>query len=210
MVLIAGPVLCGCLANEASVQAYEADSGNAPGNGPPAINGQPPPAVLVNELYEFEPVASDPDGDDLTFSISNRPNWVKFDSSSGRVVGQPRPGHAGTYDNISISVSDGDLTTTLQPFSITVSHVALGSVTLSWAAPSENADGSPLTDLAGYKIYYGKSSGNYDHEIRIDDPGTTTYTVENLVPGTYYFAATSFNSSGVESSYSGEAVRTIG
>jgi hypothetical protein len=37
----------------------------------------------------------------------------------------------------------------------------------------------------------------------------TTYVVENLSPDTYYFAATAFNESGVESRYSGEAVKTL-
>lgn len=223
MILIAGSVLCGCLSDGPSVMASDANSeslpgnggnppgngGNPPGNSVPTISGNPPPAVLVSEFYDFMPAAADPDGDRLTFSISNKPSWANFDSSSGRIYGQPTLGSVGTFDNISISVSDGVSSAALQPFSVTVSQAALGSVTLSWAAPTQNADGSPLTDLAGYKIYYGKASENYDHEIRIDNPGTTTYTVENLVPGTYYFAATSFNASGVESAYSGEAVRTI-
>ena len=97
----------------------------------------------------------------------------------------------------------------LRAFSVTVSQAALGNVTLNWVAPTQNSDGSPLTDLVGYKIYYGTSSRTYDHEIQIDNPGTTTYVVDNLVPNTYYFAATSLNSSGIESDYSGEAVRTV-
>jgi hypothetical protein len=108
-----------------------------------------------------------------------------------------------------ISVSDGTASRSLPAFSITVNQTALGNVTLSWVAPTQNADGSPLMDLAGYKIYYGTNSRSYDHEIRIDNPGITTYVVDNLVPDTYFFAATSFNSSGVESAYSGEAVRTV-
>lgn len=85
-----------------------------------------------------------------------------------------------------------------------------GSVTLAWLPPTENADGSPLLDLSGYHIYIGTSSNNYDYrEIRLDNPGLTAYVVNNLEPGTYYFAATAFNSSGIESALSGEVVRTI-
>ena len=85
-----------------------------------------------------------------------------------------------------------------------------GSVVLSWQPPTENADGSTLTDLSGYNIYVGTTSNTYDYmEIRLDNPGLTAYVVDNLDPGTYYFAATAFNSSGVESSFSGEVVRTI-
>ena len=85
-----------------------------------------------------------------------------------------------------------------------------GSVTLNWQPPTQNADGSPLMDLSGYNIYVGTNSDTYDYmEIRLDNPGLTTYVVESLEPGTYYFAATAFNSSGVESSFSGEIVRTV-
>jgi hypothetical protein len=85
-----------------------------------------------------------------------------------------------------------------------------GSVTLNWQPPTENADGSPLMDLSGYNIYVGTSSSGYENrEIRLDNPGSTAYVVENLGSGTYYFAATAFNGSGIESSFSGEIVRTV-
>lgn len=88
--------------------------------------------------------------------------------------------------------------------------VGSGSVTLAWQPPTENADGSALTDLSGYNIYIGTISNNYEYmEVRLDNPGLTAYVVENLEPGTYYFAATAFNSSGVESAFSGEVVRTV-
>jgi hypothetical protein len=164
---------------------------------------------LVSEFYDFAPNASDPDGDSLTFTITNKPNWARFDSRTGRLSGQPTLGNVGSISNIVISVSDGKASRSLRAFSVTVSQAALGNVTLSWVAPTQNADGSALTDLAGYKIFYGTSSGTYDHEIRLDNASMTTHVVDNLVPDTYYFAATSFNSSGVESEYSGEAVRTV-
>ena len=87
-------------------------------------------------------------------------------------------------------------------FGITVITMATKSVTLSWTAPTENSDGSPLTDLAGYKLYYGLSEGSYPNEIIIDNPGLVTYVIENLSPNTYYFVATSVNTNGVESDYS--------
>jgi hypothetical protein len=106
-------------------------------------------------------------------------------------------------------VSDGKSTTSLQTFAITVSQSALGAVTLSWVAPTQNSDGSPLTDLAGYKIYYRTEIENYYQEIRIDNPGITTYVIEQLSPATYFFAATAYNISGVESAFSGKVMRVV-
>ncbi len=93
--------------------------------------------------------------------------------------------------------------------SVTVNQVGFGSATLSWTPPTQNTDGSPLTDLAGYKIYYGTESGNYQTSIQIDNPGIAIYVVENLTPNTYYFVLTAFNSSGVESLFSNEASKQV-
>lgn len=209
-ILLAGSLLCGCLSDEGSnLIRSNTDASDPSGNSSPIISGNPPPAVLVSEMYDFTPTAYDPDGDSLTFTITNKPNWASFNTSTGRLSGQPTLGNVGTIANIVISVSDGQASDSLRTFSVTVSQTALGNVTLSWVAPTQNADGSPLTNLAGYKIFYGTSSRNYDHEIHINNPSMTTYVVDNLVPDTYFFAAKSFNTSGVESTWSGEAVKTV-
>lgn len=98
----------------------------------------------------------------------------------------------------------------VDPMSNINGFAAPGSVTLSWQPPTENADGSPLRDLSGYKIYVGTDSNAYDYrEILIDNPGLTTFVVNDLEPGVYYIAATALNSSGMESSFSAEVVRTV-
>lgn len=72
------------------------------------------------------------------------------------------------------------------------------SVTLAWDANSES-------NLAGYKLYYGTSSGSYS--TCIDVGNRTSYTVNGLDPLlTYYFALTAYNTEGQESGYSGEVV----
>ena len=211
MVLLAGPILFGCLSSgESTTDSTDGGFVVTPsGNTAPTIAGNPPQYVLFGEMYSFEPSAFDTDRDGLTFSILNRPNWAIFDSSTGRLYGQPTLGDIGVYKSIEIRVSDGTHTTSLPAFSITVSQSALGNVTLSWVAPTQNSDGSPLMDLAGYNIYVGTNPGRYNREIHIDNPGITTYVVDQLVPDTYYIAATSFNSLGVESSYSEEIAKTV-
>jgi hypothetical protein len=84
-----------------------------------------------------------------------------------------------------------------------------GNATLAWIPPLENTDGTPLQDLTGYRIHYGTQPGNYEFTITIHNAGITSYVVEDLAPGTYYFAVTAVSSSGVESDPSGEATKTI-
>ena len=84
-----------------------------------------------------------------------------------------------------------------------------GTALLSWIPPTDNTDGSSLTDLAGYKIRYGTSSGNYSDTITINNPGITSYLVENLAGADWHFVMTSFNSDGIESSYSSEVSKTV-
>ena len=189
--------------------AVAARASNNAANAAPVIAGSPGAAVLAGDNYAFTPSANDPDGDTLVFTIANKPRWAKFDSKTGRLSGQTLLGDVGTYDKIRISVSDGNASRSLPEFSITVSQVALGSMSLSWTAPTQNTDGSVLTDLAGYKLYYGKSAGRYNKSIRIDNPSVTSYLIDNLLPGTYYVVATSFNALGIESAFSNEAIKTV-
>ena len=84
-----------------------------------------------------------------------------------------------------------------------------GTALISWTPPTENTDGSSLTDLAGYKIHYGTSPGSYSETITINGTGLTSYLVENLGAADWYFSMTAFNSSGIESGYSPEVSKTI-
>ncbi len=77
-----------------------------------------------------------------------------------------------------------------------ISNVYSAQATLSW---NPNGEG----DLAGYKVYYGNSSGSYSSNI--DAGSQTSYTISNLVEGEiYFFAATAYDFSGNESGYSNE------
>ncbi len=178
-------------------------------NSSPTIWGNPPTVVTAERWYEFTPQANDPDGDSLSFSITNKPDWAWFDQQTGRFRGTPGAGDVATYDNIVISVSDGQASASLSSFSITIEAISTGSATLSWTPPTENTDGTALTDLAGYRIYWGTTVGSYPNSLTIDNPGITTYVVENLAPGSYAFVATSINADGVESGYSAPATRSV-
>ncbi len=89
-------------------------------NSAPQISGTPSGRVDVGSSYSFEPNASDPDGDDLEFSIQGRPGWASFDARSGRLSGTPSNSDVGATGEVIISVSDGELTASLDGFTITV------------------------------------------------------------------------------------------
>ncbi len=81
------------------------------------------------------------------------------------------------------------------------------SISLEWDAPIDNVDGSPLNDLAGYKIYYGTASGNYTQSVNVGN--TTDATIKNLSSGNWCFAATAYNSARSESNFSNEFCSNI-
>jgi len=182
-------------------------------NDAPSISGTPSTSVEQGSFYGFQPVAGDPDGDSLTFSIQNRPAWATFNSSTGRLYGTPDAADAGSYDNIKIAVSDGAAATSLPTFSIVVTGgtAVTGSVSLSWVAPTQRADGTPISvsDLAGYTVHYGPSQNNYTSSIPVGDPFTTSVVVTDLPAGTYYFALTARDKDGLESGYSGAVSRQV-
>jgi hypothetical protein len=186
------------------------DQGGGSSNSPPKIQGQPAGAATASETYSFQPSASDPNGDQLTFTATNVPAWASFNRDTGRLSGTPSAADVGTYDGIVITVSDGTRSTSLDPFSITVSELGIGAATLSWMPPTENADGTTLVDLAGYQIRYGKSSDDLSQVVELDNPALNVYVIESLSAGTWYFAVSAVNSSGVTSDLSNVASKTIG
>ncbi len=88
----------------------------------------------------------------------------------------------------------------------------VGSATLSWEKPTTNQDGTVLTDLAGYQIYYSQTtpvtSAN-SQSIPVLNPNQTSHVLADLAPGTYHFAVTSVTLQGSESSMSNEVLKTI-
>ena len=206
---LAALVLSGCLAEEEGETSFAGNSGTPSANAPPVISGNPAGAVNIGNVYVFSPNASDPDNDTLTFGIENMPVWASFDAGTGKLSGQPTLGNVGIYADILISVSDGKASSSLPRFAISVNQVGTRSTTLTWTPPTENEDGTTLTDLDGYRIYWGTTQGNYPNSVTIDNEGLSSYVVDNLVPGTYVFVATAFNEGGVESVYSNPATKVL-
>lgn len=180
-----------------------------PVNTPPSISGFPPSRVAAGDAYEFVPWSRDVDGHRLTFAVMNKPSWATFDPTSGRLGGQPEVGDVGIYAGIVISVSDGMAGASLPEFSINVQLPQVSSVTVSWVPPARNTDGTPLTDLRGYFVYYGTDSGNPAFRVDIRNPRISSAVIEELSPGIWYFFATAYNSAGLESDRSNVASKTV-
>jgi hypothetical protein len=153
-------------------------------------------------------------GSDSVASLVS-PNTGTIDRSS-QVTAPTSTGTAtaGTPSTATAS-SSGSTTTTTPAAGTTVASTPVktttttGVATLDWLPPTENNDGSVLTNLAGYTVYYGTSPNSLTQSVKVTNPGLTAYTVTNLPSGTWYFAVTSYSSTGVESTRTGTVSTTI-
>ena len=184
-------------------------SGSGGGNTAPTIAGTPPSAVLEGSQFDFTPSASDADGDRLSFAVENLPGWARFDRNNGRLWGTPSGQDVGVHGGIVITVSDGQSSASLRPFGITVDARGDGSITLRWTPPTRNTDGSRLRDLAAFRIDWGRAGGEFTNSVSVENPGLSSYVIDNLTPGRYMFSIVAVNSSGVASERSNVTRRTV-
>jgi hypothetical protein len=201
---------CGGGGGDEAASAPQTNPSPAPAaNHAPTISGQPATALSVGQAYSFKPAAADADGDTLTFSVTNKPAWMSFNASTGELTGTPGSGDVGSTSGIVLSVSDGNATASLSGFAVTVTQMSSGSATLNWGAPTQNTDGSALTNLSGYRVLYGRSADNLDNAISLSNPSVNSAVIENLSTGTWYFAVVSLGAQGAESSRSNVVSTTI-
>lgn len=83
-----------------------------------------------------------------------------------------------------------------------------GTATLYWTPRLVNTDGSPLTNLAGYRISYGTTQ-DLARTIQVANPAADRHVFEGLAPGTYYFAVRAYTSGGKESDTSNVASKVV-
>ncbi len=182
---------------------------NAAANRAPTISGSPLLSINVLTAYAFQPSASDPDGNPLTFSIQNRPAWATFNTTTGRLSGTPSIADVASFNNIIISVTDGTATVSLPAFNLSVLQVSTGSATINWTPPTANTDGSTLTNLSGYRVLYGTNQNDLNQTQAVNNAGATNVTISNLTAGTWYFAVVATNSAGGESDLSNIASKVV-
>jgi hypothetical protein len=179
-------------------------------NSAPTISGTPVKTANVGTSYTFTPAAADANRDTLSFSVDNKPSWATFNTATGQLAGTPNA--ASTYANIVIRVSDGKAATALPAFSIAVAPATTGlpgSVTVSWLPPTQYIDGSTMSNLAGYRVRYGKSPTALSTVVTVANAGVANSVIEGLSPGVWYFTVTAFTSEGAESEDATVATATI-
>jgi hypothetical protein len=86
---------------------------------------------------------------------------------------------------------------------------ATGSATLTWTAPTTNTNGTAVTPLSGYTLYYGTSASSLTQSVVISGSSTTTYTITGLTAGTWYFAVTADATDGTQSAMSNVGSKTF-
>lgn len=133
--------------------------------------------------------------------------WIQTSGSPVPITTDNEPSLVFTApenDNLAFDIiatdSEGNAYTDTINITVLPADELLNSATLSWNPPLYNTDGSELTNLAGYKIYYGQTETKLDMVILVNDPNLTSYNIDNLSSGTtYFFYITAFNSAGNES-----------
>jgi hypothetical protein len=205
-------LLAGCNGDSSSTNSPDPTGATA---SPPAttdvimISGTPATAAVAGSAYTFTPTATDSAGNTLTFAIQNMPAWANFNTATGQISGTLTSSNVGTYPGITISASDGTKSAALPAFTITVTQTPTGTAALSWSVPTQNTDGSPITNLVGFTIMYGTSPSALTQTINVASPTTTTYVVSSLSSGTWYFVVQAYNTAGVESGPSNTGSKTI-
>lgn len=146
----------------------------------------------------------------LTWSSSNASGCTASgDWSGSKATSGSQTITSLTSDSTFTLVCTGTGGSTTRSTTVTIAVNSMRSVEVSWDAPTTRADGSPLTNLAGFRIHYGTASGNYTQVVEVDNPSLDSYTVDNLTNGTYYFAVTAYDSDSMESNYSMEVSATL-
>jgi hypothetical protein len=169
------------------------------GNSVPAVANTADGYARVGQTFQLQPAASDADGDSLNFTAENLPPWASIDPATGQVTGTPGELDVGVYESIRIIVADGRGTAQSSPFSITVlADPGTGYAALRWEVPPAKVDGSPLDDLAGYRILYGRHADDLDQSVLIDNPAVTSFEFTTLESGIWYFAVVAVNAGGLE------------
>ena len=141
-----------------------------------------------------------------SLTIDTDGNW-NYTSNNDQDTIQNLTSSDTLIDKLTVSSIDGTMhTVVITIIGADETTNTTTEVNLSWTAPSEREDNNPLplSEIAGYKVYYGTTQGNYSNSTDINDGNAEGHTFKGLSTGTYYFAVTTYDIEGRESQYSSE------
>jgi hypothetical protein len=139
-------------------------------------------------------------------SAGNAQKWIPYSqvAAADKVV-QKTDGQWVTFSSIQVTPAPVDKPTSGTGTGSTTPPVVTGAqLSLSWKPPTQNTDGSALTDLAGYNVYQGNTV-----LTALMDPTVTSYKTSGLAVGSYQFSVTAVNKAGVESAHTQTVTGTV-
>jgi hypothetical protein len=173
------------------------------------ISGTPASRAVAGDFYMFTPTVLAPADCVRSFAVTGKPAWAQLNSATGTLSGIPTA--VGSTLHIILGMSCGESTATLPAFNIIVEstqakYPSQRNAYLSWTRPDQNTDGSPLTNLAGYRLRYGSSPAAMNSHLFIGSPDTTEAEISGLAPGSWSFEIRAITAEYAESAFS--AVKT--
>ena len=200
---------------EDSIDSDSDDSVDSEDSDNPVLLNEPTESISEGHGYSFIPYVTDPDGDTLTYSITNQPSWASFDTSTGVLTGTPNYTESGTYSDIEITVSDGvnDAVTVASSFDITVvdnqapvvsykfSPTDISGLSL-WldAANIDGSDNSTLSDADSISEWVdlsgsdqGLTQSNANYKPVLDSDGLNSLGVVQFDGSNDYLSRTTFS-----------------
>jgi hypothetical protein len=150
----------------------------------------------------------------VTVTLPNAPTYTttfSSGSSYSRVITVKFRADAPATLRVNYTMTAGAGTINMQAAALSqaAALVPPGSAILTWQPPALNTDGSPVSDLAAFKVYWGTTQGTYSQSTKIANAAARTYTVSGLAKGTWYFVVTALNAQGIESPYSNVWSKTV-
>ena len=172
-------------------------------NRAPTITTASTAQARVGVTYDYQPVATDPDGDTLRFTADNLPPWASMDPNTGRITGTPGENDLGEYESITIVVADAAGRTESNPFSITV----LPAPTPPPESESRRCSGrrrrrrstarrSTISPATAFST--DTTANELDRSVLIPNPDHDLLRVRDARSGIWYFAVVAVNAGGLE------------
>ena len=202
--LVRLPFLCLVLGVAVQAAAFEIE---IPGISPfvPVTVPTPPSGSVSAVLKASTRTVRKNEAFTLTWNATNATNCVASGGWQGNLPTSGTRVFPALYQRTYYSISCSG------PGGTAISSTSIGLLTalrLRWAPPTRNEDGSALSDLAGYRLYWGTEPRTYSNQMNVGNPLRKSRLV-NLRSGTYYFAMTAIDADGNESRLSNEVIRIV-